>query len=126
MEFLMSAFERIINQYGYKFTLIHNKDGSYSLDMYDLPPELDYAMICLQLDKTTEVVEPIKNVSGRKGETHTILKINKINICTPKRSGAAGNIVHVDFNKDDYAAKINKIEVCLRSYFEKKNSTGFY
>lgn len=126
MDFLMSAFERIISQYGYKFTLIHNKDGSYSLDMYDLPPELDYAMICLKLDKTTEVVEPFTNVHGRKGETHTVLKTDTINICTPKRGKTIGNIVHVDFYKDDYATKINKIEICLRSYFEKKSSIGFY
>ena len=125
MEFLMSAFERIINQYGYKFTLIHNKDGSYSLDMYGLPPELDYAMICLKMDKTTEVVESIKNAHGRKDKMHTVLKTDRINICTPKKGGAAGNIVHADFYKDDYAAKINKIEVCLRSYFEKKKSVSF-
>ena len=100
MDFLMEAFKRIIEQYGYKFTLIKNKNGTYSLNMFNLPPELDYAMICLYYDKTREVTE-------------------KINICSPMRGGKDGNIVHADFSKDDYAIKINKIQICLRTYFEK-------
>ena len=119
MDFLMEAFKRIIEQYGYKFTLIKNKNGTYSLNMFNLPPELDYAMICLYYDKTHEVEEPIKNANGRKGEKHTMLKTEKINICSPMRGGKDGNIVHADFSKDDYATKINKIQICLRTYFEK-------
>lgn len=125
MDFLMSAFERVITQYGYKFTLIKNNNGTYTLNLFELPPELDYALINLKMDKTTEVVEPIKNVNGRKGETHTVLKTEHLDICKPKRGKGGVNIIYVEFNQSDYATKINKIEICLRTHFEKQHKTAF-
>ena len=119
MEFLMEAFERIIKQYNYKFNLTKYTNNTYGLDFFDLPPELDYALICLSYDETIETTEPIKNVYGRNGETNKVLKTKKIDICTPINGGKLGNIVHVDFCEKDYAIKINKIQVCLRTYFEK-------
>ena len=117
MDFLMDAFERVISQYKYKFKLIKN-NKTYTLSLFDLPPELDYKLICLQYDKP-----PIQTT---KKEGHQIIPITKKvkeNICRPVRENGV-NTIRVDFNEDDYAIKINKIEFTLKRYWA-KSSKGY-
>ena len=110
MDFLMNKFKEILAHYKYKFTLVKNKDNTYTLKMYDLPSELDYKMSHLTFDKQIEVFEKIK---GEK-EKIKITKCERVLICTPERIKRK-NIIIVEFNEDDFAVKINKIETLFRT-----------
>ncbi len=110
MHFLMAKFKRILDQYKYHFTLVRNKNNTYTLKMYNLPPELDYKMTHLTFDEIVEVLEPIE---GERKKIQ-VARCEKRNICTPERIKRQ-NIIVVEFNEDDYAVKINKIETMFRT-----------
>lgn len=110
MDFLMNRFKEILNHYRYKFTLVKNANNTYTLKMYDLPSELDYKMTHLTFD---EVVKDLEDIEGERKKIE-VARCEKRNICTSTRIRRQ-NIIVVEFNENDYAVKINKIETLFRT-----------
>lgn len=112
MDFLMIAFRRVLEGYKLNFTL-ERKGSGYSLDLRDLPPELDYKLIRLEYQTPSKEVRKI--LKGRELVDVTY-EYETFHVCNPIRNNGI-NSIHVDLYEDNYAIKMNKIDVVLREYY---------
>ena len=112
MHFLMEAFERILSNYGYRYAFSYDKKtNTYHLNLLNLPTDLDYKFLVLEYDIESET----RIVNDERGKPVIYSTPNSAAVCRPMRVGSS-RIIHIDFNSNDYAKKINKIESLLRQY----------
>lgn len=112
MDYLMNAFKNSIRQYGYRFILAR-RQNTYVLDFFNLPPELDYKLLLLKLQINKEVILPYNDKST---DERTTIETTFEPVCQPIVDKKFGKVIHVEFTPENYAAKINKIEICLRNF----------
>lgn len=108
MEFLMAAFKRQLEGYGYNFTLECVGNHLYSLEFIDIPVKLDVILCKMKY----------KRYIRSEGANDYF---DEVNVCTPITKDSH-RIIHVNFDESTYAKKINMIDHAIRMYHDEANS----
>lgn len=120
MDYLIEHFIRVLDSYKTlrkKYT--RNSDGSYTIDIYDIPPELDLELSRLSYD---EVIGQ-KETKDKHGRVIGVEKITQTTMCFV--GIGEGLNLRLVLDKDTYAKKMNLIDPILRRYFAAHRNLGF-
>ena len=113
MDYLYAAFIREFDVFPIEYNLEKLDDGKgYSLDLINLPIELDYLLIKLKYNKVISVKHIETEYVDYDEVEHEWTKI-----CDPMMTEDGKKVLHIDLDPRDFAIKMNQISSIIRNYF---------
>lgn len=120
MQFIINAFLKVLKSFKVKFNSRWNPDGTFTIDMYDLPASLDIILLKLEYD---EIIGYNSEYSKEEKRNIKTPVIKTVKVFVPFGSHE-DRYLRCVMDEDTYAKKINLIEPTLRNYHRDHPVTG--
>ena len=114
-DYLYAAFIREFDGFPIEYKL-EKKDEGYSLDLIDLPVELDYLLIKLKYNKIVSV-----NHVEAEYVSYDDVEQEWTKICEPMMNEENRKVLHIDLDARDFAIKMNAISSIIRNFFHQNH-----
>lgn len=115
MDFLLERFVSMLESYNVKFELI-KVGNDRILKMHDLPVEIDSYLVSMTYD---EYVGTRYIADEKTGDIVGKSVVKKIKCCLPIMGSSRSLYVHM--HRNDYAIKINMIDVAFKNFYKKRS-----